>query len=110
MKQERGSERENRPTPSAPEYITDSDGGAPPRGNDDTQGALQAEPSSLRIAGPRPLGRRIQKRDYSEKGLSFISNRQRRKEGTFGASELAGIEPTPPAPEEQGMRAFRQLG
>ncbi len=40
------------------------------------------------------------------KGLSFISNRQRRKEGTFCASELAGIEPTPPAPEEQGMRAF----
>jgi hypothetical protein len=35
------------------------------------------------------------------KGLSFISNRQRRKEGTFCASELAGIEPTPPAPEEQ---------
>jgi hypothetical protein len=36
------------------------------------------------------------------KGLSFISNRQRRKEGTFCASELAGIEPTPPAPVEQG--------
>jgi hypothetical protein len=34
------------------------------------------------------------------KGLSFISNRQRRKEGTFCASGLAGIEPTPPAPEE----------
>ncbi len=32
------------------------------------------------------------------KELSFISNRQRRKEGTFCASELAGIEPTPPAP------------
>ena len=31
------------------------------------------------------------------KGLGFISNRQRRKEGTFYASELAGIEPTPPA-------------
>ncbi len=30
-----------------------------------------------------------------KKGLSFISNRQRRKEGTFCASELAGIEPTP---------------
>ncbi len=45
-----------------------------------------------------------------KKGLSFISNRQRRKEGTFCASGLAGIEPTPPAPEEQGMRAFRQLG
>jgi hypothetical protein len=44
-----------------------------------------------------------------QKGLSFISNRQRRKEGTLCASELAGIEPTPPALEEQGMRAFRQL-
>ena len=41
-----------------------------------------------------------------KKGLSFISNRQRRKEGTFCASELAGIEPTPPAPEEQGMPAL----
>ncbi len=40
----------------------------------------------------------------SLKGLSFISNRQRRKEGTFCASGLAGIEPTPPAPVEQGMR------
>ncbi len=30
-----------------------------------------------------------------KKGLRFISNRQRRKEGTFCASELAGIEPTP---------------
>ena len=29
------------------------------------------------------------------KGLSFISNRQRLKEGTFCRSELAGIEPTP---------------
>jgi hypothetical protein len=27
-------------------------------------------------------------------GLSFISNRQRRKEGTFSELELAGIEPT----------------
>ncbi len=44
-------------------------------------------------------------RDYSKK-LSFISNRQRRKEGTFCASELVWIEPTPPAPEEQGMPAF----
>ncbi len=35
------------------------------------------------------------------KGLSFISNRQRRKEGTFCASELAGIEPTP-APKGEG--------
>ncbi len=30
-----------------------------------------------------------------KKGLSFISSRQRRKEGTFRASGLAGIEPTP---------------
>jgi hypothetical protein len=29
------------------------------------------------------------------KGLSFVSNRQRLKEGTLCASELAGIEPTP---------------
>ncbi len=48
--------------------------------------------------------------DLFIKGLSFISDRQRRKEGTFCASGLAGIEPTPPAPEERGMRAFRQLG
>jgi hypothetical protein len=38
--------------------------------------------------------------------LSFASNRQRRREVTFCASELAGIEPTPPATEEQGMPAF----
>jgi hypothetical protein len=38
----------------------------------------------------------------SDKGLSFITNRQRRNEGTFCASELAGIEPTPPAPKEAG--------
>jgi len=37
-----------------------------------------------------------------QKGLSFISNRQRRKEGTFCASGLAGIEPTPPAPKGAG--------
>ncbi len=41
-----------------------------------------------------------------KKGLSFISNRQRRKEGAFGALKLAGIEPTPPAQEEQDMPAF----
>ena len=35
------------------------------------------------------------------RGLSFISNRQRRNEGTFCASGLAGIEPTPPAPEDR---------
>ncbi len=33
--------------------------------------------------------------DAKKKGLSFISNRQQRKEGMFCASELAGIEPTP---------------
>ena len=41
-----------------------------------------------------------------KKGLCFISNRQRRKKGTFGASEVAGIEPTPLAPEEQGVPTF----
>jgi hypothetical protein len=40
------------------------------------------------------------------KGPSLISNRLRRKEGTFCASGLAGIEPTPPAPEAQNMPAF----
>jgi hypothetical protein len=39
---------------------------------------------------------------YIKKGLSFISNSQRRNEGTFSASELAGIEPTPPAPKGTG--------
>jgi hypothetical protein len=38
----------------------------------------------------------------AQKGLSFISNSQRRNEGTFSASELAGIEPTPPAPKAAG--------
>ena len=38
----------------------------------------------------------------SSKGLSFISNRQRRKEGTFCASGLAGIEPTPARPNGAG--------
>jgi hypothetical protein len=37
-----------------------------------------------------------------QKGLSFISNRQRRKEGTFCASELAGIDPTPDRPKRAG--------
>jgi hypothetical protein len=37
-----------------------------------------------------------------KKGLSFITNRQRRNEGTFCAPELAGIEPTPPAPKGAG--------
>ena len=35
------------------------------------------------------------------KGLSFISNCQQLKEGTCCVSELAGIEPTPPAPENR---------
>ncbi len=56
------------------------------------------------------LKQRISNSVQTKKGLSFISNRQRRKEGTICASGLAGIEPTPPAPEEQGMCAFRQLG
>jgi hypothetical protein len=51
----------------------------------------------------------------NQKGLSFISNRQLRKEGTFCASEVAGIEPEE---LEQGyarrrsrvMPAFCQLG
>jgi hypothetical protein len=38
---------------------------------------------------------------YSILGLSFISNRQRRNEGTFWASELAG-HGTPPAPKGAG--------
>jgi hypothetical protein len=37
-----------------------------------------------------------------KKGLSLITNRQGRNEGTFCASELAGIEPTPPAPKGAG--------
>jgi hypothetical protein len=38
----------------------------------------------------------------TKKRQSFLSNRQRRKDGTFCASELAGIEPTPPAPKGAG--------
>jgi hypothetical protein len=37
-----------------------------------------------------------------KKGLSFITNRQRQNEGTLWASELAGIEPSPPAPKGAG--------
>ena len=37
-----------------------------------------------------------------KKGLSFISNRQLRKEGTLRASGLAGIEPTPARPNGAG--------
>jgi hypothetical protein len=41
-----------------------------------------------------------------KKGLRFISNRQLRKEGTFGASELAGIEPTP---DRSGRAGYARL-
>ncbi len=57
------------------------------RGNDEEMDGLTTTPVTV-------LTHRIQ-------GLTFILNPQRRKEGTFCASEL--IEPTPPAPEEQGM-------
>jgi hypothetical protein len=46
---------------------------------------------------------------FTYRGLSFISNRQRRKEGTFCASELTGIELKTPALEEQGMTTFANL-
>ncbi len=39
---------------------------------------------------------------FENKGTKLHFNRQRRKEGTFCASELAGIEPTPPAPKGAG--------
>jgi hypothetical protein len=65
------------------------------------------------LAPPRPAIRDapvtvLQRVLFFEKkgGLSFISNRQRRKEGTLCASELAGIEPTQPVPEEQALHAF----
>ena len=38
-----------------------------------------------------------------KKVLSFISNHQQLKEGMFCGSDQAGIEPTQPAPQEQGM-------
>jgi hypothetical protein len=38
----------------------------------------------------------------NSEGLSFITNRQRRNEGTFCASELTGIEPTQPTPKGAG--------
>ncbi len=47
--------------------------------------------------------------NISEKGWDIISNRKRRKEGTICASELAGIKPTPPTPEEQGIPAFTNI-
>jgi hypothetical protein len=47
----------------------------------------------------------IAKKNYIM-GLSFISSRQRQKEGTFSASELAGIEPTPPARFYQTAKKF----
>ncbi len=44
---------------------------------------------------------------YDSYGIvAKLRRRQRRKEGTFCASDLAGIEPTPPAPKEQGIPAF----
>ena len=46
----------------------------------------------------------------TKQGLSFISNLQRQREGTFVASELAGNKPTPPAPEEQGLPAPEEQG
>jgi hypothetical protein len=55
------------------------------------------------IKGINHMQKQVCYRVIQKKGLSFMSYRQRRKEGTFGASELAGIEPTPPAPEEQDM-------
>jgi hypothetical protein len=43
---------------------------------------------------------------YTVQGLSFVWNRQRRKEGTYCASESAEIKYTSPAPQEQGMPAL----
>jgi hypothetical protein len=43
---------------------------------------------------------------FSPKELSFVSNRQPLKEVTYCETELAGIKPTPPAPDEQGMPAL----
>jgi hypothetical protein len=45
-----------------------------------------------------------------QKGLSFISNRQRRNEGTFCASELAEIEPTPTAPKGRHLSLVLFVG
>ncbi len=41
-----------------------------------------------------------------KRGLGFVANRIRWKEGKCCASELAGIEPSSPDPEEQGMPAL----
>jgi hypothetical protein len=46
--------------------------------------------------------RKLAKKKVGKKGLSFISNRQRRKEGTLRASGLAGIEPTSARPNGAG--------
>jgi hypothetical protein len=43
----------------------------------------------------RALTRKVEQQKKKKKGLSYISYRQRRKEGTFRASGLAGIESTP---------------
>jgi hypothetical protein len=49
-------------------------------------------------------------RHREKKGLSFISNRQRRKEDTFCASEMAGIESTPPAPSKTKFQMSLMCG
>ncbi len=63
-------------------------------------------------SGPRSKGFRLGK-EYrigpDKMGLSFIAYRQRRNEGTFSASELAGIEPTPPASKVAGYVCLDHL-
>ncbi len=49
-------------------------------------------------------------RNAMQQGPSFISNRQRRKEGTFCALGLAGIEPTPARSRRAGCNCGTQLG
>ena len=75
----------------------------------ESQARIREKPKAPATPSPSPAAARGAHSTCgeSEQGLPFISNRQRQKEGTFCASELAGIEPTPPAREEQGMR---QLG
>jgi hypothetical protein len=46
----------------------------------------------------------LQKRDYAS--FQIANGGKNFKEGTYCASELAGIEHTPSAPEEQGMPAY----
>jgi hypothetical protein len=66
------------------------------------QQARPADPRGHPLSGPPPrqLGRLIE----GCKGTKLHF-----KEGTFCASEFAGIEPTLPAPEEQGMPAIFYL-